>query len=48
MYKYTARPKKHLDLTKQIGKSIPLDNFCMDEYVASFNPNWCGEKMLIS
>ncbi len=33
---YTARPKKkshHLDLTKQIGKSLPLDNYCMDDYV---------------
>ncbi len=30
---YTARPKKshHLDLTKQVGKILPLDNYCTDD-----------------
>ncbi len=31
---YTARPKKkshHMDLTKQVGKILPLDNYCMDD-----------------
>ncbi len=32
---YTARPKKsqHLDLTKKIGKILPLDDYCMVDYV---------------
>ncbi len=46
---YTARPQKshHLDLTKQKGNSLPLDNYCMDDYVSAgnklFNHNWCSE-----
>ena len=36
---YTARPKKshHLELMKQIVKSLPLDNYCMDDYVSAVN-----------
>ncbi len=54
MGKYTARPKNktHLDLTKQIGKSLPSDNYSMDDYVSAgnklFNPNWCSDSLLIS
>ncbi len=46
---YTAHPPPphHLDLTKQIGKSLSLDSYCLDYYVSAgnklFNPNWCSE-----
>ena len=38
--------KSHqLDLTKQWGKSLPLDNHYIDDYVSAgnklYNPNWC-------
>ena len=37
----------HLDLTKQIGKSLLLDHFCMGDYLSAgnkiFNSNWCNE-----
>ena len=33
----------HLDLTKQLGKSLLLDNYCMGDYFSPgnklFNPN---------
>ncbi len=45
-------PPHHLDLTKQIGKSLSLDSYCLDYYVSAgnklFNPNWCSEQLLIS
>ncbi|MED6272004.1 hypothetical protein CHARACLAT_025883, partial [Characodon lateralis] len=32
--------------------SLPLDNYCMGDYVSAgnklFNPNWCNELLLIS
>jgi len=44
--KCTACPKKkshHLDLTKQIDKSFPLDKYCLDDDVSAgkklFNPH---------
>lgn len=41
---YTTWPKKsgHLDLPKQIDKSLLLDNYCMGDYLSAgklFNPN---------
>ena len=48
MEKMHSKEKSHLlDLTKQIGKSLLLDNYCMDDYVSAdnklFNPNWCSK-----
>ena len=49
-YKIHCPAKKkshHLDLTKQIGTSLLLDNYCMGDYISAgnklFNPNWCSE-----
>ncbi len=43
----TQQKSHHLDLTKQLGKNLPLDNYCMYNYVSAgnklFNPNWCSE-----
>lgn len=47
--KHTAWPKKshHLDLTRQIGRSFSLENYCMVDYVSAgnnlFNPKGCSE-----
>lgn len=49
--KYTAWPKT-LDVTQQIGTSLPLDNYCMCDYLSAgnklFNLNRCNEELQIS
>ena len=41
------KKSRHLDLTKQIGKSLLLDNYCLGDYLSAgnklFNPKWCNE-----
>ena len=41
------KKSRHLALTKQIGKSLLLDNYCMGNYLSAgsklFNHSWCNE-----
>ena len=41
------KKSRHLDLTKQIGKSLLLDNYCLGDCLSAgnklFNPKWCNE-----
>ncbi len=34
---YSTKKSHHLDLTKQLDKSLPLDNYCMGNYVSAGN-----------
>lgn len=49
---WSISPNQHLHLTKQINNSLPLDRYCVVDYLSAgnylFNPDWFNEELPIS